>query len=193
MIAMTVKTMKLVTNSEWNSLRFRFRQPRQGRSVVVWPYVDLRLRCRARLSPRLRRDVCRDWRSGAAAAARITAASIWPSTRTTSRSTLAIWPRRSQARCVEARSSRFSRANGCGERLRSRKSRKQREAKQTSIRAAARFARGPSSSPCPSFVSSIGLGSPPQWFKLQPRSATSFSRSDVLRPGSTERVRRTRR
>ena len=64
MIAITVNTMKLVTNREWNSCASASVSPDKDDLSLSWAYMDLRLRCRARLHGDFVGTLRHDWRSG---------------------------------------------------------------------------------------------------------------------------------
>ena len=125
-------------------------------------------------------------------AARITAASIWPSTRKTSRSTLAIWPRRSKPSASKGRC-RASIRERFGARLRIGK---RREAARS--KADAHPCRG---ALCARSVfnamSIVRLLDRPLFAASMVQASASLRHvvltQQVLRPGSIERVRRTQR
>ena len=127
-----------------------------------------------------------------AAAARITAASLWPATRKTSRSTLEIWPRRSKpseskGRCRASIRERF------GEPLRIGKRREAARSKADAHPCGGRFALRSVFNA----ISIVRLLDRP-WFAASMVQASASLRhvvltQQVLRPGSIERVRRTQR
>ena len=126
------------------------------------------------------------------AAARITAASIWPSTRKTSRSTLAIWPRRSK---------RSRRRGGVAlqSATRVRRAPSDRKKKGSSAKQSRRpsVPRALCARSVFNAISIVRLLDRP-WFAASMVQASASLRhvvltQRVLRPGSIERVRRTQR